>query len=241
MAPTQQRDDSAAEPTAAPAADGDNSTTEIVPLDQDLLPVPDSDPVQTDLSDQQQSDLTEDEEVDKDAARLRFTNREGEDKSYLELSLQTLTSMYDASQHDLAQIVRDIEQNDPYPALRLWRQELEACENKSASQVNAYNFAVMAVKTLAKLKSDDLRQTCALIGSAMYHFHKGPAERVFEESRCKDLAESMDIKSERNAEAANKRTLQRLKDRRVAIARQAAADVGTRTSGSHRSRRRRLN
>jgi len=206
--------------------------------------VPDSDLLQTDQSDLQPSDLAEDEESDEDAARLRFTNRDGEDKSYLELSLQTMTSMYDAAQRDLAQIKRDIAQNDPYPALRLRRQELEACQNNSTPQVKlkAYNLAVtLAVQTLAKLKYDDLRQTCALIGSAMYHFHQGPAERDIAEVRCKDLAESMDIKSQRNTEAANKRTMQRLKDRRVAIARQAAQDVGTGVNGSHRSRRRRLN
>ena len=238
MAATPPTSPSAAAPAAAPDADQDNSETGIEPLT--LLHVPGYNPVHADPSDVPAPVPAVDEAYDADAARLRFTNRDGEDKSYLELSIQTLTGMYDSAQHKLLEIKRDIIRHNPYPALNLRRQELEACTNNRAPQVKAFNFAVQAVQTLANLSSDDLWQTCELIGSAIYHFHKGPADRALAEATCKDIAESMDLVFERNAKEANKRAAQKVKDRREAIARQAAQDVGTGDNGSHRSRRRRL-
>ena len=240
MAATPPTSPHAASPAASPVADKDSSATVIEPLA--LLQVPGYDPARAEPSELPAPAPAADDEYDAAAARLRFTNRDGEDKSYLELSIQTLTGMYGSEHQKLVEIDRDIKWHNPYLALNLRRQELEACTNNSAPQVKAFNFAVTAVQTFANLNPDDLRQTSELIGSAMYHFHKGPADRALSEATCKDIAESMDLVGARNAKEASERAAQKLKDRRDAIARQAAQDVGTRISNtSHRSRRRRLN
>lgn len=193
---------------------------------------------------QQQDSPAHDEPVDEDAERFRFTNHSGEDKSYLDLNLNSLMSMYQGNAHARTMLHEKIQESSPWPSIIARRAELDtAGDTASASMVRAYNVSLLAVKTLAELNAEDRRHASELIGSAVFHYHTGPAEMSVLIATQQNLKECIDIKSREDASKASESKARRNNERMGELDREALSVSmrGTGSNGSHRNRRRRLN